>query len=626
LLTSDFGDVYLGSGRDGFISDYMPDVQEAFSTMFDFIAEVVTEEQQDAITQILQGMGDIQITREMLADGTFLDPVFNMVLSTFDEGIQRFVREAGSSIEERIEALGAAIQLDDMVVATGIFDDLGDALDQIGDHQMAGEEFANTVLRVTGGMELLQAAFLVLDQDVTSIGENWITLSAEFTEAAGGLQRATSLWTGFLNDYLTDAEQLAFRQEQASAVARTELADVGLVDDLTSYTRDGLRQMFEELLPTLTGDELTEWLEALNAFSGWLGTLPEQIDDVVGREMPTIGRFQDPVTFEYPGGDDPYQAPYQDQNYYGPFGGPGGEMSIFGAGPSFGAAVGADGYLVGPSGVSIGASGGTVGAGGGYTRVVHPQLGEIWVAPNGQFQAAPPATFQFSDGGPVEVTVSNMDELQQTIVAEEARVTQSAQQAVNALFGSQIDRLNEEIARFSGLNPSSEMGVLVASNQLPDLIAERDALVEQQRRAQELAVAGGLAQNIADLSGIRGSSYSDVASSLGFDLNMLGQVLGLDPDGLDAHLRQLEADSVTLSGLTELINGAAGSISEVFNAALGSDGKAFTSTMKSGADTIQAAANDMLVAADLMVSSVGGAQPTRGAKSATFNARTRSTA
>lgn len=550
LLTSDFGDIYLGSGRDGFISDFMPEVQEAFSVMFDAIASIVTEEQQEAITQILQGMGDIQITREMLQDGTFLEPVFNQMLRAFDPAIQRLVEEAGESIEDRMNALGAALQLEAFVEAEGTFASLGEAVAALGQYQLEGEELADTLVRVVSGMNLLESAFDVLGIAGTDLGGGMMALAADFTEAAGGIQRATGLWNSFFDMYLSEAERADFLRVQLERQARDELADVGLVDDLSTYTREGLRRMFEELLPSLTGEELKEWLEALRAFGIFIENTVQVASEIQeSQALPTIGTFPTPATFEYPGEGEirtppppPGPGPYT-----GGYHGGGGDFDPFPVvglpGPTFGATV--------------------------------PGL-----------QA------------PVD-----MASIAQQIRDVEADITAQALGAVATLFGTQVERLNEEIARWQAVSQGSTMGMLVGNAQLDNLIAERDAIVEQQRRAQELATATGLAQNIADLSGIRGTSFSAVAESLGFDLNMLGQTLGMEMPALLSHLEDLQADSVTMTSLSELVNGVGTTITDAFHGVFGEEGQSFSASLKSGADTMLAAAAAMQAAADTMLAS-----------------------
>lgn len=284
-LTKDFGAVFLGSGRDGF-HEYKDEIAKPFQEFFGYLSQVVSDTQREAITAALAGMGDIQITREMLAEGNFFEAsgVFDAVLGALDPAIQDFVRRMGGDIEAQIRAMDMGIKLEQLVDATDLFEDLADALEQF--EPLLGMDV--DVRAVVGGMELLSSAFDLLDISTSDLGTSLALLSHEMIEAAGGLDRAAALWQAFFQGYLSEAERAAFAAEQAAATARSELEDVGLADELTSYTREGLRTMFEELLPTLSGQQLTDWLEALAAFAGWLDTTTRQIDEAVGSNVSLV--------------------------------------------------------------------------------------------------------------------------------------------------------------------------------------------------------------------------------------------------------------------------------------------------------------------------------------------------
>jgi hypothetical protein len=114
------------------------------------------------------------------------------------------------------------------------------------------------------------------------------------------------------------------------------------------------------------------------------------------------------------------------------------------------------------------------------------------------------------------------------------------------LFGATNRYLQEFLfaQRFPGqANPTGNGSASTTTTQsadsrsLAELLAARDALLEQQ----QAETARTLASRIAELSLATESSFADVATSLGFDLSQLGTDLGLDSERLNAYLESLRA-------------------------------------------------------------------------------------
>lgn len=79
------------------------------------------------------------------------------------------------------------------------------------------------------------------------------------------------------------------------------------------------------------------------------------------------------------------------------------------------------------------------------------------------------------------------------------------------------------------------------------------SIEEQMSQAQRLALAQQLAQNVADLSGFGDKSFADVADMLGFTLTQLGSDLGLQGQSLNDYLESLQAESYGLDDLSSVI-------------------------------------------------------------------------
>ena len=88
---------------------------------------------------------------------------------------------------------------------------------------------------------------------------------------------------------------------------------------------------------------------------------------------------------------------------------------------------------------------------------------------------------------------------------------------------------------------------LVSSPALEALIAEREALEEEQARREETLLGRQLAQVVADIAGASEDNFAQVAQALGFELNELGEVLGLDTAGLETFIAGLQVDTASVA-------------------------------------------------------------------------------
>lgn len=104
-------------------------------------------------------------------------------------------------------------------------------------------------------------------------------------------------------------------------------------------------------------------------------------------------------------------------------------------------------------------------------------------------------------------------------------------------FNADFNLVQELGGRFQGGN---------SAGQLAALEAERDALLERDRRAQRLVTAQTLAQGLADYARASGRSFGDAASGLGFSLQQLASDLGIGAEGLDTYLQSLQRDTNVL--------------------------------------------------------------------------------
>lgn len=207
-----FGGVFLGSGRDGFLSDYQAQVGEVYTAFFDGLNQVVTDSQREAITNLLQSGGDIQVTREMLASGDLLGGIFDQIMGVIEPEVREFVM-GFENIEEQLTALQVA--------------------------NVFGTD--NPVLGLISGLEEIMG----------------------FVTEVGDIGQAVGLWERYFTQFYDATEQQGQAIEQAQQAVQSIVNELGRPD----LTFDNFRQEFEAALPTLSDAEIVQWLEAGNALA-----------------------------------------------------------------------------------------------------------------------------------------------------------------------------------------------------------------------------------------------------------------------------------------------------------------------------------------------------------------------
>lgn len=128
------------------------------------------------------------------------------------------------------------------------------------------------------------------------------------------------------------------------------------------------------------------------------------------------------------------------------------------------------------------------------------------------------------------------------IAAVVARMEDQAIGIVESLFGTEATRLQDQIRQLTEAGADeSELAPLLERQ------AEIQRQEEERRRVQQ---GRELAQLVADIQQTTGDAFSEVAQRLGFDLDELGEVLGVGNDDLVRMLEDLQVDPMALA--TEL--------------------------------------------------------------------------
>lgn len=194
--------------------------------------------------------------------------------------------------------LAAAI---DMREGNGLLGD-GGTLTQIADLieelQQPGESLTQTYVRVVASTQMLEEALGLMNVSFTSTREEFVRFATEITEAAGGLERATQLWSSYFDTFYTEQERLTYAIEQARQRAGSQFGDIGL--DFGQFEGEGglaaFRRAFEAILPSLDPEQIVQWLEAgqaLGAFTNLMGELEGATGQASGSLVEFMGEIKE---------------------------------------------------------------------------------------------------------------------------------------------------------------------------------------------------------------------------------------------------------------------------------------------------------------------------------------------
>lgn len=248
----------LISGRFKQTFDKNGNLKEQFSE----IAGRVFNEGRDAFAKRLQAENAINVIDLALNVGA-IGEVQNEA-STIAE---RWRSDASDLLDGAQFLLSAAADLREGFGLLGTDGTLTQITDLVEDLNKAGEPLVDTYLRLSGATRLLEQALELSSISLDLGREQFVRFSAGIVEAAGGLDKAASLWNGYFNRFFSDNERAATALTAAQQAAQARFGDIGL--DATGFANaDGLaqfRELFEQALPTLSAEAVVQWLEAAQA-------------------------------------------------------------------------------------------------------------------------------------------------------------------------------------------------------------------------------------------------------------------------------------------------------------------------------------------------------------------------
>jgi hypothetical protein len=313
--TSALGDIFVRTEDLGDGAPTSPEIAQRIADFDNLLAGFLNEEQLAAVRERLANVNDT------FRDGTAtiesaLSSRFGAVLSVMSENVQRFVGSAGT-LEDRVRRLADAIQIEGIVDAGTIGNSFDVVAALLEEYRSGTEDLGQTYGRIMQSVGLLESALDLSGVSLNMTREQFVRFATDITEAAGGVERASALWTAYFENFYSAQERAELAVRQATQSAEQQFADIGL--NLGDFTGEGgsaaFRQAFESILPELSAEQVVEWLEAaaalglLNEAIAALGGNTETgataigtVDDLLGSFMERIeeqiGRLAPPPSFE----------------------------------------------------------------------------------------------------------------------------------------------------------------------------------------------------------------------------------------------------------------------------------------------------------------------------------------
>lgn len=269
------GEVFVRSKRiaDEDIAQLQNSITEFDNTVAQFLTEDQLSEASARLKTWSAQMEGAAISVEDLIKGRF-----QVVLSTLSEEMQAYIGEV-AGLPEQVQRLALATGAQQIIdAAPDLFSGwtFRQLISVFEDLQHSGESMTDTYVRLAQSTQLMENALNVMGVDFGKTGEEFIRFAADFTDAAGSIDRAADLWSKYFETFYSADELLNTRLIQAQKDALDQLGDVGIN---TLIAPNAFRQLFESVLPTLSGEALTQWLEAAEAL-GVVVDLEGQLNDL----------------------------------------------------------------------------------------------------------------------------------------------------------------------------------------------------------------------------------------------------------------------------------------------------------------------------------------------------------
>lgn len=134
--------------------------------------------------------------------------------------------------------------------------------DLVEDMQRGEESLSDTFARLLANTDLLEAALDLMGVNIDLAGAEFVQFATDIADAAGGLDAASALWNDYFARFYDTTERGTAALDAANQARDAALQNIGLD---ASITKEQFRAAFEAALPTLTPEQVVQWLQAAAA-------------------------------------------------------------------------------------------------------------------------------------------------------------------------------------------------------------------------------------------------------------------------------------------------------------------------------------------------------------------------
>ena len=172
---------------------------------------------------------------------------------------EQFRNDATALLDFANFALQAVHDIQD---GNALLESLTDTTAIVQELSNANESLIDAYTRISNSTLLFESSLEIIGQTLDLTRDEFIRFSVDITEAAGGLEQAAGLWQRYFNVFYDSQELL--QQQLSSATSNRDdlLGGLGLDRNINT---EQFREIFEDLLPTLSADAVVQWLEAADA-------------------------------------------------------------------------------------------------------------------------------------------------------------------------------------------------------------------------------------------------------------------------------------------------------------------------------------------------------------------------
>jgi hypothetical protein len=159
-----------------------------------------------------------------------------------------------------------------LVVATDLragFDLLGSGtltpiVELVEELATSGESLDAAYTRISISTKLFQDALQLMGLELKKTQEQIVRFAVDITAAAGGIEAAGALWSNYFSRFYSESERAALALDNVTTTATAAFSSIGLTlgDFTDSEGLQRFRHMFEQVLPTLTAEQVVQWLRA----------------------------------------------------------------------------------------------------------------------------------------------------------------------------------------------------------------------------------------------------------------------------------------------------------------------------------------------------------------------------